>query len=262
MATPLERYAELVGSLRSAASAGAAQAWDDLGSYDDADVARYVATVAPLVVAAQAQAAVLTDAYLAIEGGRAPLGIDTATVTGGAVRAGAGPDVVYRRSFVDVWQALGNGTDWADAVSAGRARAEATAHTDVQLAMRATANEVMRADERIVGYRRVVSGASCAVCVSASGQRYHRERLLPIHPHCDCTVAPIYASRDPGRVLNRQRVRDLEAGGGPESWRERGITVSGGEVLAADGEQLRTAVHEHGELGPLLANADHAFAEL
>lgn len=261
MATVLERYAQRMAALRQAASDGVGQAWDNLGGYDEADVAAFLDSAVPLVVASQAQAANLTDAYLAVEAGRSPLGIDPAKVTGPALRAGIPPAEVYRRSFVEVWKALKDGTDWADAVAAGRARAAATAHTDVQLAMRGAAHEVMQRDRNIVGYRRVLTGRSCALCATASTQRYRREQLLPIHGNCDCSVAPIVGNRDPGRIVNRQLVRDLKAAGGPEWWKDRGVTVEGDQVLV-DGKPLRTAVHEHGELGPVLANADHAFTAL
>lgn len=261
MVALIERYQQRMAVLRERASAGVAQAWDGLGSYDEPDVARFVATAVPLVAASQAQAATLTDAYLASETGRSPLGIDPAAVTGAAVRAGVDPAEVYRRPFVQVWKALKDGTDWADAVAGGRARIANTAHTDVQLAMRGAAHNIMGRDSRIAGYRRVLTGRSCALCATASTQRYHRQQLLPIHGHCDCSVAPIIGDRDPGRVINRRLVRDLKAAGGPEYWKDRGVTVENDQVLV-DGSPLKTAVHEHGELGPVLTDASQNFTQL
>lgn len=261
MASLIERFQSRMAALREGAAAGAGQAWDDLGSYDEADVDRFLASSVPIVVASQAQAAVLTDAYLAAETGRAPLGIDPATVTAGAVRAGATPDEVYHRSFVEVWSKLKAGTPWVDAVAAGRARVASTAKTDVQLAMRGAANQVIERDPRIVGYRRVLTGRSCALCATASTQRYHRGDLLPIHGNCDCSIAPIWGNRDPGRMVNQALVRDLKEAGGPQYWKDRGITVEGDQVLV-DGAPLRSAVEEHGELGPVLVNAAHEFTQL
>lgn len=224
-----------MGLLRDAAGATVGQVWDDLGSYDEADVSRFLERATPVVAATQTQAAVLTDAYVAAEAGRPPLGVDPAIVAGAAVRAGTPPEEVYRRPFVQVWKALAEGTDWTDAIAAARARVSAVAETDVQLSMRAAMADISARDGRIVGYRRVLTGKSCGLCALASTQRYHKGELAPIHARCDCSVAPIFGNRDPGRVLNRR-------------------------VPRADPAEV--AVHEHGELGPVLAVAGQQFTQL
>lgn len=257
----LDRYQAHLAMLRAAASTGAARAWDDLGSYDEADVDRYLAQTLPVVGASQSQAVILTDAYMASELGRSPIGLDVAALTGAGVRNGVDPAEVYRRPFVQVWKALADGTDWVDAVGAARARVSAVAETDVQLSMRAAARDVIGRSPGVVGYRRVLTGKSCALCATASTQRYHREQLLPIHDRCDCSVAPVHGNRDPGRVVNRRLLNDLKANGGPEPWKDRGISVEDGRVVK-DGSPLEVAVHEHGELGPVLADADHEFTTL
>ncbi|MCA1569319.1 MAG: hypothetical protein LC798_03145 [Chloroflexi bacterium] len=261
MATLLERYQQRLALLRDRAGATVGQEWDDLGSYDEADVPRFLERTTPIVAASQASAATLTDAYVAAETGRAPLGIDPTLVTGAAVRAGVPPEEVYRRPFVQVWKALSEGTDWLEATAAARARVEAVAQTDVQLAMRAAMDNIAGRDGRIAGYRRVLSGKSCAFCAAASTQRYHRQNLLPLHPRCDCAVAPIVGNRDPGRVINQRLLRDLKASGGPQYWKNQGIAVENGQVLKA-GQPLEVAVHNHGELGPVLTDASQHFTQL
>lgn len=258
----LDRYQQRMGQLRDATSSAVGTAWDDLGSYNEADVDRFLARTGPVVAASQAHAVVLTDAYFAAETGRSPLGLPIDSLTGAGVRNGAPPAEVYRRPFVQVWKALKEGTDWADAVSAARARVAGVASTDVQLSMRAATAQVLEQDHRIVGYRRVLTGKSCAFCATASTQRYTAQNLMPIHGSCDCGVAPIYGDRDPGRVVNRKLLNDLKVGGGPQYWKDQGITVDeAGQVVKADGP-LRVAVHDHGELGPVLGDADHEFTSL
>ena len=262
MATILDRYQQRMAQLRDATAAVVGQAWDDLGSYDESDVDRFLTRATPVVDASQAHAVALTDAYFAAETGRSPIGLPLDSLTGAAVRNGTPPADVYRRPFVQVWKALKDGTDWADAVSAARARVAGVASTDVQLSMRAAAANVMQQDQRIVGYRRVLTGKSCAFCATASTQRYHRDQLLPIHGSCDCGIAPIFGDRDPGRVVNRKLLKDLKASGGPQYWKDQGISVDeSGQVLKADAP-LKTAVHEHGELGPVLGDADHEFTSI
>lgn len=234
MATILDRYQQRMAQLRDAAAAGVGQAWDDLGSYDESDVDRFLSRATPVVAASQAHAVALTDAYFAAETGRSPLGLPLDSLTGAGARNGTPPADVYRRPFVQVWAALAKGTLWADAVSAGGARVASAASTDVQLSMRAASREIGLRDGRITGFRRVLSGKSCALCASASTRTYSRGDLLPIHGNCDCTVAPIIGRRDPGARSPQPVQQD-----GPAP-----------------------AVHEHGELGPVLTDADHEFTSL
>lgn len=109
--------------------------WTALGSYDEKDVERFLARAVPLTIAAQRQSVSVTDAYLARFLGKRAIGVSPRGVK---VRNGVTPQEAYRRPFVTVWTALDEGTQWADAVKAGGARAEGMIAFDVQSAMRAT----------------------------------------------------------------------------------------------------------------------------
>ena len=231
--------------------------WDGLGSWRDGDVARFVSTVAPVVAGAQRQIGSLTDAYLAAMLGdmlgepRRPIGVEP--LTGGTVRAGVDPSEEYGRPFRTVWAALAEGMPLADALASGRRRAQQLAATDLQLAKTHTALAVLSGDERVVGFRRVLKGTkSCGLCVVAATQRYHKERLMPIHPGCDCGVAPLVGTEDPGQVLDQDLLDRAHA-----QVKER---FGAFDPTARDKLDYRDLIvtHEHGELGPVLARkGDH-----
>jgi hypothetical protein len=210
--------------LRALVRRGVVVAWRDLGSYDEADVGRWLARVLPLVDAAQRQGVALTDAYLARALGRRPLGLDVTLLTGAAVRNGAPPEEVYRRPFVGLWADLKSGKPYDAAVAAGMARAAMTAATDVQLAQRAALGAVQSADPQIVGYRREIDGGACAFCSALAGAFSRDGGAGSLHPGCGCSWTPVVGSAPPS------------------------------EDLPAD-----VAVREHGELGPLVGSPDHDF---
>lgn len=230
------QFNTLVARLRRASAARVLVAWDGLDRYDVDLIAGFVRTIAPVVAGTQAQVAAAVDAYmasfLAAETGvpEAPKGLATGGMVGAAVRNGADIADVYRRPFVTVWAALARGVQWQEAVANGRQRLVSTVETDVMLAHRQAVADWTSQDERVVGYRRVLSAGSCDLCAVASTQRYKSGDLMPIHNHCDCTTEPIIGDVDPGRVI------DSRSKPGPD-----------------------VKVVEHGELGPLLVPADQQF---
>jgi hypothetical protein len=209
--------------LRELAARAVATAWDGLPGHDEQDVPAFLRLVLPVVFGAQVQSARLTDAYLARELGRRPVGVPAAQVAGQAVRAGAQPEDVYRRPFVTVWTALSEGRPFADAVAAGRAHAAQSARMDVQLANRATYQAVQEADQAIRGYRRVADADACAYCQMIDGAFVKSADAMPLHPGCGCGLEPV-----------TDRVTQSPV---PDA----------------------VAVREHGELGPVLTDPAHNF---
>lgn len=224
MITPLAR-AHIVAQerLRAIVTAGVAAAWAGLPGYDDGNLGEWLSGVLPLIAAAQRQSVSLTEAFLARALGRAALGVDPATLTGAAVRAGAAPEDVYRRPFVTVWTALKAGTAYDQAVAAGLARATGTATMDVQLAHRATLQAVQDRDPMIRGYERVPDAGACSYCQALAGAFVKSADAAPLHNGCGCGFEP---------VLSEQPATPP-----PES----------------------VAVNAHGELGPVLGSANHVF---
>ncbi len=224
--------------LRELTATGVQRAWQQLPGYDEANVDQFLSQVVPLVLAAQRQSVLLTEAFLARELGRLPLGIAFSSLIGAALRAGAAPEEVYRRPFVTVWTALRDDRPRTEAVAAGADRAVSTAVTDVQLAMRATLRDVGDADRHILGYQRVPDGDACAFCRLVAGQRYTTDQLMPIHNRCGCGV-DVITERNRGDFTGNTD-NDLD--------------------VTRDG--LTAAVKQHGELGPVLVNGAHHFTAL
>jgi hypothetical protein len=202
-------------------------------------------------------------------------------VTGEALR-GVPPEVVYARPFTEVWRVLAEdqalreqlleearqeGGDarvaevqaqaveekpLTKAVAAGERRAKLIGVTDLELAEREAARQVLAADVRAPRfYQRVLTGdENCGMCVVASTQRYRREELLPIHPGCDCVVQPL--PDDVRHVVDEQL---LEAA--HEAITQR-FGISDRSARAIDYRKI-LLVREHGELGPVLTVAKHRF---
>ena len=136
----------------------------------------------------------------------------------GTATRGVDPVEVYRRPGVTVWTALSRGATYMDAVNQGLTRATTLALTDLQLARTKTVQQV-----GVTRFKRTLSGLeNCELCSLASQNTYYRGDLMPIHAGCDCGIAPV-TFLSPTEAL-------------PEG----------------------LAVHEHGELGPVLTReGDH-----
>lgn len=258
------RYQTAYGRLRAQAVGRALALWGLYGGLGDDDADRFVAAVVPLMEGAQAATASLVAAYMAALS-REVIGevdippVPAADVTDEALRGVAATEV-YRRPVIMARTAIAEGKNFVEAVAAGRHRLEEIADTDVALAQRQATTQIVGASDRMTGYRRVLTGRSCAFCATASTQRYRKAQLAPLHSRCDCGVAPIFDDADPGQVINRRLLKNIKgaakSGGQADYWRSRHFTV------AEDGtiEFPDIKVHQHGELGPVLSAADHHFA--
>lgn len=255
------RHRDAMIDIRRRVSGRVRMAWDDLGSYDRADVARFTAVATRVVDAGQRRTVAVTAAYLSRLTGSPVPALDVSALTGAAVRGGTDPSVVYERPFVQVWSALADGKPYADAVDAAGARAATAADTDVSLSMRATADAASQEFERrVVGWERVMDPDACAFCAAASTQRYSSALLEPLHANCQCGVAPVFSENDRSiRDFNARTLRNMKAANkGREApyWQAKHFKVDGttGEVVLPE-----VAVHSHGELGAVLTDAAHDF---
>lgn len=255
-----ERYRDALVRIRTLTARRARKAWLDLGRWDEADVARFAAVAVPTVTAGQSRATALTDIYLARLLQVPPVGLTPQV--GAAVRNGVSPADVYRRPFVQLWSGLKDGAQFADALSTAASRVDAMAQTDVQLAVTHSTREWLSdppaGTPPIVGYSRTLTGESCGLCAVASTQVYKNEDLMPIHDRCDCGVAPIFGDTNAAKQINRQYLRQLKS--------QDTYTTDAAKLkhlrVDEDGNLLtqRVAVHEHGELGPVLSDAAHEFS--
>ena len=146
-------------------------------------------------------------------------------------------------------------------------RARRMVETDLGLAYRAQVDSFLRGVDAswtpetnhpgraprrayVFTYRRIIRpelshGNVCALCIVASDRTYYRGDLLPLHTGCHCEVMLVTKATDPGKRMNREELDAI--------YREAGGT---------DYKSLRTTkyvVREHGELGPVLRNADQKF---
>lgn len=283
-AAAIEQYAQATQGIRTRVLAYLTALFAALGSYRTPDA--FLPDAVAAVDAGQRSTAALTAAYLsslygALSGsslapGSAPIG----TLTDEVLR-GVPATEVYRRPFVTLWTDLSHGTPFEDAVAAAQRRLSTLASTDLQLAATHTARTVM-GSQRVLGYRRVLTGDHhCGLCIVASTQRYHVADLLPIHPNCQCVVAPILGDRDPGRYVNTA----VLSGGNPMLETPHGVSVYHGDNTIEVGDVLQSVhdaikerfgvssraaagpidyrhvilTREHGELGPVLTVKDQHF---
>jgi hypothetical protein len=258
-------YQQQTAALRQQLAQFLTALWKSLGVYRNQQMADFTAQAVPMVTGAQQQMSSLTSAYVAAQAetqiGRfgSPSVFDPAKVTGSALRNGASMDEVYGRPFHLVWRDLAAGKTPEQAIQAGEDRAVLTSQTDLQLAKTHTAQQAMAKDEKVSGYRRTLEGPhSCGLCIVASTQVYHKAKLLPIHPGCDCEVTPVYGESDPGLVVNERHLADVH-----QAIEDRfGQSSAGARAIPGQkGLQYRDVLIEHhnGELGPVLGVRGQQF---
>lgn len=182
----------LLATLRQTTAAQLARRWTALDSYDNETA--WLRTAGPVLLAGQSRAVDLQVAHLqALLGARI-------TFDRPAILENAAVDLT--EPFLALGRALNAGADYADAVEAGKLRAEGLGESGVQWASRA-ANQAAAGDDRIVGWTRTLGAGSCSWCIQVSAQRYHSAESASFgHLRCNCGVDPIIGSRDPGRVVN------------------------------------------------------------
>lgn len=215
--------------------------WGFFGGYyaDEDDIPEdFIESLVPMVLGSQAAVSSATDGYLAYLMGDTVTGTQ---VTGMAARGGTPLEFVYRRPFRKVRYLVDEGMALGEALPIGADRLSSMIATDLQASQFRTFETAARSKRGVVGYRRVLNNPSCALCTVASTQRYKTGQLQPIHENCDCTVAPITGTRDPGRVVNKQLLDTLKG------------RDSGGRPLYGLGGGSRIVVENHPELGPLIS---------
>lgn len=179
------------------------------------------------------------------------------------------------------YETIVQGSSEAEAIAKVIARAEAVVDTDIALAVRAQEIETVRR-RGVTFYRRVLhpelaeSGLSCGLCIVAADRIYSVAKFKrEIHDHCHCEMLPIENGLDPGRNINDADLESLYRAAGTFVGRERetgGGARQGGalkkvrarldedgnviDISNQRGKPVRVAVTEHGELGPVLVNAN------
>lgn len=227
----------------------ATSVWGSLGSWRDEDIDRFVEVLVPRLVGAQLSVARLTDVYLAALTGIAPAGVSIDVTQ---LRGGIPPEEVYRRPSVAMRSVLAAGGTFPDALAAGTTRLKYLVRTDLQLAMTHQARQTQRG-AGVQAYRRTLTGReNCGLCAVASTQRYWVSDLSPIHPGCDCGVAPLGPDEAPDQVIDADLLESVHDAV------ERFVGDSDRGARAPDYREL-VVVREHGEYGPILTWRDDRF---
>lgn len=221
--------------------------WGGLGSWRDADVDRFVEQIVPRVQSGEMAVARLTDSYLATVTETATVGVTDLSM----IRNGVTPEEVYRRPAKTLYTELAAGKTFSEAQKIATSRLVDLVRTDLQLSMTHQAQSNLGRGGMSM-YQRTLTGAeNCALCVIASTQRYWKKDLLPIHPGCDCGIAP-WTGEDTW-VINQEQLEKVHGmvadrfGGS-----DRGARVlPGGGNPRSDYLDL-IVTREHGEYGPTL----------
>lgn len=193
------RFQRRLATISSRAAEQAATAWEQLGGWDRVDIARFGDVTSDAFAAARAASVDVSSGYYALLADR-PVAVPTITKTAN-----------IEAPFHAYWHALAEGSEWADAFAVGTTRSESIAADLVTGVSREVGS--LTAGTDVVGWRRVLSGNSCAFCATAARQRYHSSDSATFgHDHCDCIVVPIYSDRDPGQVINARHLSSVADG--------------------------------------------------
>lgn len=194
------RYQQRLVAIGDQAETRMGSLWDDLGSWDEADVERFILQAGPVTLGVQRAASALTVGYLGLMVGKqVPTLADFAA-----------PDL--RGAFLAYWGSLGRGEQWDRAITTGRTRAGTIGLDAAHTSARDTATVADDSESSIVGWERVPGGVTCEFCATVSTQRYHSAESASFgHERCDCSVVPIVGKNAPGRVINRERLDALKS---------------------------------------------------
>jgi hypothetical protein len=232
------RHIELNARLRDRTARRIERIWRSLPTYRDETLPTWLSAAVPLVQAAQRAEIALTDAYVARALDRPRVGLDAQKILAD-YRKGASYREVYSRPFNEVIGALVDGVPFEEAARRGEFRAVQTAVTDIQLAMRDSAMAAQR-EYGFYGYQRVADGNACEFCQAVDGAYVKGPDLvMDLHPSCGCGLEVLEQPAD-GAVFLPDGTRARDYAYGPL------------------GDKV--AVHEHGELGSVLADPKHNFS--
>lgn len=156
---------------------------------------------------------------------------------------------------------VANGDTAEQALTKALVRVEAVAQTDMTLAMREQVRKTLGRIRGVTGYRRILrpelsETGPCGLCVVAADRVYKVEHLMPLHDRCVCETLPVVGDFDPGLNLNASDLRRIYEAAGGTGGEVRGRT---GKRHSAALKKIRVALGEHGELGPVLFDADQNF---
>ena len=205
-------YARRTAVIRQALGDSAVRAYDEIDDYSD--INRFLDSVVPLSIAAQrALASVLAGYLVTVSGERGAVSLDLDSVSGDATR----PEGMRDSWSIPTWSmfaALGAGVVFADAFAQARRDVETKAMTDLAFTQSMAIAQLSEDVAGLYGYRRILMGEGCEFCALASDQVYNVGELLPLHPGCNCAVAPLMLTErgviDPADTMNQETLSGAE----------------------------------------------------
>lgn len=248
----------MFGNLRASLLQQLFTVWYSLPEYRNA--ADWLDISLPMILSAEETISLATSTYMQMQlealGSSDTTEAPDPTIIIGEPLRGVDPSIVYTRPFKEVWESLGKGKTLAEAIDDGANRLRQLVETDLQLAHTHTSRTLLRDRNDVVGFKRVPTGTfTCALCLVASTQRYHKLDLMPIHPGCDCRVAPIIDSADTGQIIDKEFLEEIHKAV------ERQFGMSARDARKIDYRKI-PIVHNHGEFGPTLAVRGQHFTTL
>jgi hypothetical protein len=192
-----DNYRRKLAHLRLQAAVVTRRNWAAISPADlDGTFPGYVAATAPALTELQRAGGRLSLAYLTAfltsETGRRVPTPDVAVVAGQARDGRPLADALVPPLFT-VKQQIGAGHEMAAALTMGLNRALRTASEEAIAPARASLSDGMRAEGRVIGWRRV-TGGGCGACIAAATGAIHADdEALEVHPACQCSTEPVVA---------------------------------------------------------------------
>ena len=204
-----EKFRDEQNRIRNAAAVAAVKAWRGLEHTNRADLEWLLVELRPVDVGAVTALVRLAAGYVA-----AADRLDSLADPGPPVKVAqlnpkdflnaARFEQAVTAPFHRLWGELGAGVSWAVARENAESRLSGGIVSHLGDVGLEASTAAMGRSARIIGYRRTLTGGGCTFCTLASQQTYSTEDLMPLHRDCDCGVAPIYATADPGRDVNQK----------------------------------------------------------
>jgi hypothetical protein len=192
-----DAYGRSLEDLRERTAAMVVGAWVLDFRNLSASFARWLAVAAAALGGGQRAAAGLAADYLAayraseLGGRRLPYTVD-ADRYAGVTPDGRPVRRVLSSATVAVRVARERGADEAAAARWGATRAVRAVRTEVAEAARFAQRDLMDADGRIVGWRRVTAGSPCGACLAAATGAVRATSEVPdVHAACRCVAEPV-----------------------------------------------------------------------
>ena len=181
----LRRYRALIEQQRIQLSRALGAAFVQLPGHDEADAARYIAAMGPVVAGAKAATTSTSAAFSALL-----LDLPTPAVTAQMVATSAN----LRTPFTAMWHAFSEHRPYTEALAAGRSAAEATGESFVQSTARRTGDAVAEVTGQKIRWQRVAEPGSCPWCAERNGGIYISAADGDYgHDRCHCDVIPVAA---------------------------------------------------------------------